>query len=314
MIRPLLFKLFRRIITIVISFLLSNNIIITTPLQAQEWIDNDDLVIVKMRGGKERLGIIQKEDDVKILLQELNKDTVSIEWADMKSVRAAGRVRLVNGKFWYENQYAANYFLGPSAIGLNKGEGFYHNGLVLGNQVQYGLSNRLSIRVFVAPFTILDRYSDSPVVINPQLRISNQSGKANVAVGFMYATSIPDGIDNGENYIIPYGIITLGSKDRNVSFTLGYLHDAFYNEDYLIPKIDVMFRVSPRLYVITENYIIWDLYYLDYWSGLFSVGIRSAGRRIAFDFGVGAAMDDILGNPYVTPIPWVGLTIPFGRW
>lgn len=269
----------------------------------------DSLVIVKMRGGKELLGTIKTEDDEKIVLQTLNADTIMIYWADMKRVDEAGKGRIIKGKFWHENLYTANYFLGPSAIGLNKGEGFYHNGLVFGNQVQYGITNRFSLRIFAAPFFLLDE--DSPIIINPQLRIPIQEDKVNLGLGFMYIIPLPGRYTT--NTLIPYGVVTLGSKERNVSFSLGYFPNGDSDFKYFISKIDAIFRISRRIYIISENYIFIDSEYLEDISGIFSLGGRYAGKRIAFDFGAGAIFDYLLDDPDITPFPWLGITVPFGR-
>jgi hypothetical protein len=72
-------------------------------------------------------------------------------------------------------------------------------------------------------------------------------------------------------------------------------------------NISGMVRVARRTYLLTENYF----FSADSETfGLLSFGIRYAPEQLAVDFGLIRPTHDageIIG------IPWLGITIPFGR-
>ena len=104
-----------------------------------------------------------------------------------------------------------------------------------------------------------------------------------------------------------YGVGTYGDRDRNVTLGIGYGYAGEELSTSPLINISGMWRTGPRVTLLTENYIIpeADLF------GLISIGARRTYERFAVDFGLvkplGEETDEVIA------IPWLGVTMPFGR-
>lgn len=147
-----------------------------------------------------------------------------------------------------QNANATRYLFAPSAIPLEKGSGYYQNAYILLNSANYGITDHISIGggvgiplfFFVNPkvgFKVADRFY--------------LSGGAIAATTF---------IGDNITVAIPFAAATYGTHETNVTLAAGYglfwFSGDFEHSKYPIATANGMFRLSKRLHLITENWVI----------------------------------------------------------
>ncbi|MFN7119260.1 MAG: hypothetical protein ACK4TA_20845 [Saprospiraceae bacterium] len=290
--------------------LLAFLLLFTSRIIAQERADS--LIIIETKDGNEYLGTIQMQDSSQLVLLTANIGTIQIQRNDIKRIRPAGFGQMKDGKYWYENPHPTRYFYGPNGYGLRKGEGYYQNVWVLLNQVSYGFTNNFSLGAGIVPLFLFGEGNQTPFLINGQFSLPLRPEKMNLSVGGFYFNSIGGDPyyddDFGDGVGILYGGVTLGSRDNNIHFLLGYGYDGYGFADAPLVSVSGTIRVSRRTYLMTENYFFDAGNKL---SGWFSFGGRYAARRLAIDYGLMFPTD--FDNSYLVAIPWLGIASPFGR-
>ncbi|MFU8861929.1 MAG: hypothetical protein ACNA8K_16075 [Cyclonatronaceae bacterium] len=138
----------------------------------------------------------------------------------------------------------------------------------------------------------------------PKVSFPVGSDNFNLAAGGLFGGLIGA---NSESLGFAYGVATVGNSDKNLSLGLGYGYAGSDWSNTPFVNISGMLRVARRTYLLTENHFFSadsETY------GLLSFGIRYAPENLAVDFGLIRPTDDADG---LIGIPWLGITIPFGR-
>jgi len=261
------------------------------------------LVRIETMDGNEYTGEIVGQDALKIYLKTHNLGEIGILKSDIRLQQKIKVQQIKDGKVWFENPQSSRYFWAPNAYGLKKGEGYYQNIWVLWNQVSYGITNNFSIGAGVIPL-FLFAGAPTPVFILPKISIPVHQDKFNISAGALIGTILGE---SEASFGILYGNTTVGSRDNNVTFGLGY---GFAGDNWASsPMINVsgMFRLTSRGYFITENY-----YVNAGGSGaaVISLGGRWIIKKAALDFGLFLPVAD---TETFVAIPWLGFTVPFGN-
>ncbi len=257
---------------------------------------------ITTKDGNVYTGTVINREPGKILLKTANIGEITIVVSDISVIQAIDPNKFRKGGYWFENPQATRYLWTSNGYGLKKGEGYYQNVWVLFNQVAYGITDNISIGGGVLPLFFFGGAS-TPVWITPKVSIPIARDKVNLGVGALVGTVIGE---DESGFGILYGITTFGSKDRNISIGLGWGYGG--GETASTPTITVsgMLRTGPRGYILTENYFI------DVGSetfGLLSLGGRRIIGKVGLDFGGFIPID----TDEVVFIPWLGVTIPFGK-
>jgi len=107
---------------------------------------------------------------------------------------------------------------------------------------------------------------------------------------------------------ILFGVTTIGNKDNNISFGLGYGYAGDRWAKSPMINMNMMFRIGPRGYIISENYLIQTA---ESPLILFSAGGRTIIKSVGLDYGLIIPLfqdfDSFIG------IPWLGLNLPLGH-
>jgi len=284
-------------------FLLVINLFLILPLaKGQHVLDSTKLFQIKTVDGNEYLGNIQSEDSLKISLLTSRLGTLEIPRGEIIEIIRIESKRVKAGKVWFENPQSSRYFWSPNGYGLRKGEGYYQNIWVLWNQASIGITNRISIGagmiplfLFTAPYT--------PVWVVPKISIPVVKDKFNIGLGAFVGGILGE---DATGFGILYGSGTIGNRDNNFTFGLGYGYAGGELAKRPIVNISMMTRVSSKTYLLSENY------YLN--SGgdelvLLSFGARSFSRSLGIDYGLFAPISE----SFRIAIPWLGITVPFGK-
>lgn len=235
---------------------------------------------------------------------------INIRMADIKSIEEADPKKIIGDSYWSENFQSTRYFWMPNGYGLKPGEAYYQNVWILFNQFSVGVTKNFSIGGGIMPLFLFGAKS-APMWINPKLSLP-VSKKVSFGVGVLYGglVGFSDDIDS-EGGGIAYGVVTLGSRDKNASFGVGYgfSGDRFARRPVI--TFASMTRLGQRSYFMTENYLIMTGDDTNEAVGLISFGGRRLIKKVGLDFGgfipVGGGMDRLI------VIPWLGITTPLGK-
>ena len=267
----------------------------TESTYAQEQKDSVLFTFIFLETGDVYVGNVTEKSDSALVLDEMNLGRIIIARKDVKetedvlrnsSVRLllanqsnySGRLLNVEeGHYIISNEYAGvvevpiiqvkeitiledeqmvvhnpnstRYFFAPSAIPLEKNGGYYQNAYLLANSVNFGLTRNFTLGGgVVIPLLFY---------ITPKVGFE-VSRNFYLGAGVLAATTlIPDAIMSGG---IPFGVLTVGNTEDNVSLGAGYglmwNEGDFQQSKYPIITLNGMKRISRRIQLVTENWIV----------------------------------------------------------
>lgn len=272
-------------------------------LKAQVLNDTVDLYQVETSDGNQFIGSIVSENDETINLNTEKFGLLVIRKGDVTKLTKLSATDFSAGELRPENTQSSRYFWSPNGFGLKKGEGYYQNIWIMFNQVSFGITNNFSMGVGIVPLFLFgsDAASLSPVWVVPKVSIPIKKDKFNIGAGLLAGSF---GFQEDGEFGIAYGLGTLGNRNNNFTFGLGY---GFANGDWAnrpVLTMGFMARTGPRGYLLSENYYIS--------SGgssvvLFSMGGRTLLRSVGIDYGL---IIPITAEVDFIAIPWLGITVP----
>lgn len=183
---------------------------------------------------------------------------VRVQPADGSSP-AASRIGVNRSSEQYDIGNGDRLFVGPTARGLRKKEGVFHDAYVFFPGVQYGITNNFSVGGYLSliPFVPLE---DQVLILTPKLSLPI-SQNVHVGGGVFYLRAP---FSNNSYYAgISYGNLTLGGADKNLTLGVGYAFantDDYDNESLstVVIQLAGQTRVSRRISLISENYLTAD--------------------------------------------------------
>lgn len=266
---------------------------------------SDTVYHVETTDGNDFMGTIVEQDATLIKLKTEKLGIITIKKIDIKSMLMVSGIKKENGQYWLDNPQSTRYFWQPNGYGLRKGEGYYQNVWIFGNQVSAGITDHFSIGVGLVPMFLFGG-APTPIWITPKVSIPIQKDKFNLGIGVLAGTVVGDvGLDRGNaSFGIAYGSATIGSRDRNLSVGVGYGYSDGSWASQPLFTVSFLNRISDKGYVVSENYIFPD-------ASLISIGGRRLIKRVSIDFGlfvpVAQGLDTFVG------IPWLGIAVPFQK-
>lgn len=262
----------------------------------------EEFVRVETTEGNVFIGHLIAEDEQSITLRVDSVGEIRIERRNILSISSISSDKIRDGKYWYPNPQSTRYFFAPNAIGIRKGEGYYQNAWILFNNVNYGITNRFSLGGGMVPMFLFGS-PGTPVWLLPKLTFPLSDDHFHLGAGAMVGGLV--GVDSELGGLV-YGVGTLGNRDKNLTIGIGY---GFVGDEVAKqPLINVsgMIRTGRRLYLISENYFVTESGV----QGIISFGARWTSESIATDFGLFMPLED---TGSFIGLPWLGVTIPFGR-
>ena len=245
-------------------------------------------------------------------LQTITPDTVYLFSAVLGSLpvpqntisqmRYMGEPKTAAGDFLLPNPNASRHFFSPTAIPLNKNEGYYQNFYVAFNMVNYGITDHISLGVAAVPFAwfINDGFNLAVTGKIGYKLTENLYGSAGYIAGFM-----PNIAYGG----IGFGLLTAGNTDNNITVGGGYAAiltepGTEYEESSQAPVLNMagLLRVAEHFALVTENW-----FFLDGGITLISYGGRYIGDKITVD--VGFVNNGDIMKEIVIGVPLLGVVI-----
>lgn len=257
---------------------------------------------IETRDGNVFTGELISESDEEVVLQTESLGKITIRRDNIKKMTRLNDRQMRNGDYWHENPQSTRYLFAPNALGIKKGQGYYQNTWILFNNVNYGITNNFSLGAGTVPLFLFGS-PWTPFWIMPKLSIPVASDKLHFSAGALIGGII--GTDSGSGGLL-YGTGTVGGADKNLSVGLGYAYGGGEISSTPVVNISAMTRTGSSIYLVSENYLVpgTDA------NGMISFGVRWAPENFSVDFALLRPLED-LGT--FIGIPWLGVTIPFGR-
>jgi hypothetical protein len=214
-----------------------------------------------------------------------------------------------------ENPHSSRYFYAPSAIPLDKGEGYFQDIYLLFISGNYAISDHTTLG---AGFSII-----------PGIDVGEQAFFVNAKVAYQITEKfylggggLYFGIgDLGGSIGIGYAVGTYGSKDHNVTFGAGYGYSGNALMETPVFTLCGMTRISKRISLMTENWLGTVSYeegippdYVDTrtireFQTLISYGLRFFGDKLSVDL---AFMNVPTTGEFLFPgIPYIDFVVRF---
>lgn len=236
---------------------------------------------------------------------------LSVATSDIRQMKNIKEENIKGGNYFFPNPNNTRYFFAPSAMNLKKGEGYYQNTYVIGNSVNYGLTDNFSIGAIVV--------LPSLVFITPKIgfRVADNFHLG----GGVMAGIVPDLFDGNVSLAgIGYGVATYGTLEYNATLGTGMLYAEGEFFDRPIITLSGMARINKRLAFVSENWFLptsKEVYYSSsgqyvmknvYYEGL-SYGLRFMWEKISLDFAFINNRDIVENMPI--GIPYIDFVVKF---
>ena len=190
--------------------------------------------------------------------QELGRITLErgqIRRAELQGPVAVGVSGAKPGYFDIGN--GSRLFFAPTGRGLRRGENTLQTVSLYLLGVNFGITDNFSLGgyVSVVPGT---SPADQFLLLTPKVNFPIRE-KLNVGAGLLYVR-VPDFDSNGNSRSagIGYGALTFGGADSNFTLGLGYGFTGGNNRSAPVMLLGGQTRVSRRISLVSENYIIAD--------------------------------------------------------
>ncbi|MCX2738765.1 hypothetical protein [Pontibacter anaerobius] len=258
--------------------------------------------LVETKDGSVFQGVFLGQNEAGIRLMTESAGEVTIPMSKVKSFRILDERNFKDGEYWFENPNATRYLFSPSAFSLRKGEAYYQNTYLVLNSFNYGITDRFTIG---AGFELISTFSGEPIFFITPKYTFPITEKVRAGAGILYLRST--GFDDFGGLGIGYGIVTYGNTDNNATLGLGFGYvDGSFSERPII-TISGMKRVSRKIGLVTENWLVPDneLY------GIYSYGLRFMGEKITVDLAFLNNAD--IAESIIIGIPYVDFVVKFGK-
>lgn len=272
---------------------------------AQE-TDEEERLLFTIWVTEQNDSVLKNNQFRKEIVAKIHRSSTDSIWLDIRGeIKSFGVDQIMSQEYYDENSefefldrnISRHIFL-PTGKNLKKGAGFYQNVWGAGSAFSYGITDQISIggganliSIFTGSLTCF---------IHPKFTKEIEED-INIGLG-VYAGIVPEG-----GLVVPYGIMTYGNRDRNVTFGFG----AGYGLESLLPSsvIGVNFRLHESLVFTSENIFVPVL--SKNWSGEYAQdhiavmalnGVKVVRGKNTFDFGIFLYFEDLhleLFAPYL---------------
>ena len=239
---------------------------------------------VVMRDGSELIGRIISIGDSTVQFQsQLGLMTLRSDDILRLSSERGGTVR--GGQYYFPNPNATRLIFAPTGRMLQAGEGYFSDYWVFFPGISVGLADMISIGGGMSMFPGVS-LTEQLFYVTPKVGVVRRDN-FNAAVGALYV-AVPsfDDASDRESAGMLYGVSTWGNLDNSFTAGLGY---GFANGELASSPAVLLggeVRATPRMSLVTENYIIPG------GTALLGGGVRFMGRGLSVDLALFAAGGD----------------------
>jgi hypothetical protein len=248
--------------------------------------DSGQIQLVTLKDGSTIFGrIVSVNADTVIF--ESRAGRIQLAAGAIKDIKTIDDADLREGEYWFPNPNSTRLFFAPSGQMLKRGEGYFSDYELFFPGVAYGLTDNVTIG---GGFSLFPASAEDQVYyVTPKIGVS-LSDKVHVAAGMLFA-----GTQGGTGGVY-YGVGTYGDGNASVSLGAGYGFAGGKIERKPVGMIGGEVRVSRRVGLVTENYLL----PVSDNNILYSFGLRFMGEKITTDLAlVNVSGSGIIGVPFV---------------
>jgi hypothetical protein len=263
---------------------------------------------ITLKDGSVLSGKLVSQSDKEIVIQSGTLGEMRVQKENIKSMILVSAINEKASGVWFENPNASRYLLSSSAIPMEKKTGYYQNTWIFVNSFGYAFTKNISLS---AGFEIISLLAggDGPYAyyLNPKasFKVAN-----NIYLGgtILYANTIRT-VDGFSGLATLNGSFTYGNKNNNITATVGWgSSDGEFSSKPLI-TISGMTRVSKRIGLLSENWLLPNAGDNGGYYGVYSYGIRFLGEKISIDLAFLNNKD--IASEIIIGIPWLDFMINF---
>lgn len=249
-------------------------------------VDSTRIQVITMRDGSSLIGriVVVGADSVEFVTG-IGRMPIAIK--DIREITETDAGSMHGGQYWFPNPNTTRLFFAPTGQMLKKGEGYFSDYQLFFPGVAFGITDHISMGggVSILPVGIDEQF----YYLTPKVGFS-AGERVHLAAGALVVGW------GGEMGGVGYGVATLGDGDASATFGLGYgfAGGEIYNKP--VAMVGGEKRVSRRIALVTENYLLPDL------EGnlLYSFGLRFMGERLTVDLALfNVTNSEIIGIPFV---------------
>ena len=248
--------------------------------------DSAHIQIVTLRDGSTIFGRILAVNGDTVTFQT-QAGNIPLSASAIREIKEIPAADLREGEYWFPNPNSTRLFFAPSGQMLKKGEGYFSDYELFFPGIAYGVTDNVTIGGGVSLFPAA--VEDQVYYVTPKIGIS-VADKVHVAAGVLFA-----GTKGGTGGIY-YGVGTFGDGNASVTLGGGYGFAGGKIEAKPVGMIGGELRVSRRIGIVTENYLL----PVSDNNFLYSFGLRFMGEKLTTDLAlVNVSGSDVIGIPYV---------------
>lgn len=261
-----------------------------------------------LKDGSVVTGKIVSITDSEIVIQSGTIGEVRLKKENIKTMAPILSIDEKKSGIWFANPNPSRYLLGTSAIPMEKNTGYYQNTWIFFNSFNYSFTNNLSISAGFEIFSLLAK-GDGPFAFYIAPKASFKVAENFYAGGsILYANTIKT-VDEFGGLGTFNAFATYGNNNNNITGSLGWgWADGNFSSNPLI-TISGMVRVSKRIALVSENWLVPDAGSNGGSYGIFSYGIRFLGEKTSIDLAFLNNKD--IADGLAIGIPWLDFVINF---
>lgn len=273
----------------------------------QLFLDMDQIETIETDHEKEFVKIVMKDGTVYEGYRRKDKLEPHVVYTNsgkiMYDTKQVAEIKIIDRSKigYFDHPYSTRYFFTPTAIPMRKGKGYYSNQYILLNSYHYGLSDNVSIGGGFEVISTLFALTPTPFA---HVKVSfSASDNFHYGGGLFTGAILGQVFDEYNYYALPYGMITLGNENKNLTFGGGAGSVAGETISYL--SLSGSIRVNRRLGFVSSNYLVFD----NFEGGSEFIGlqgIRIMGKSISVDLALAFSPGSLDAGVI---IPFVGFGI-----
>src|SRR5687768_10717265 len=106
--------------------------------------DTTKMYRITLNNGTEIFGTVLQMQDSVVVVEASDIGQIRLLKKNIKTMEKISEANFKDGAYWFPNPNATRYLIGPSAIPLKAGEGYYQNIYLVLNSFNVGLTDFLS--------------------------------------------------------------------------------------------------------------------------------------------------------------------------
>ncbi len=228
-----------------------------------------------------------------------------------ENIRTITRVSAIDEKasgIWFPNPNPTRYLLSNSAIPLEKKNGYYQNTWIFFNSFSYAFTDNFSLSGGFEIFSLIAN-GEGPFAFYINPKVSSRVTENFYAGGsILYANTIRT-VDEFGGLGTLNLFATYGNKNNNITGAVGWgWADGNLSSSPVI-TISGMARLSKRIALVSENWIVPGINNNNGYYGIISYGIRFLGEKTSIDLAFINNKD--IASDIGIGIPWLDFVVNF---